>query len=186
MKFVLKLDVPDNSARGLEIDRVYPAWPDARAATAAAIQQLEKRRRLLAADEAEVARLPEEVQAGHVAPSVLESAIRRREMTALMVPADEAAVRNAEAHERRSHAAAIEALRAEVKRRYVPLQAIADQLGGVLDALRDAESAIDQELVRQQPITMGMVDGLVWRSCVRDEAVLDQWQVVANQPARPA
>jgi chromosome segregation ATPase len=142
MKFAVKVHVQDDIASGLTID----ADPRLRAAR----EQLDAVRRdqaesheALRATENDRKRLTAATAQGRAKISELEAAIVRQRAAALVVPQFPARVAEAEAAVERAIEGAKQWIRREAERRRDALQHAAIELTPALNALRDAEAALD-------------------------------------------
>ncbi len=113
-----------------------------------------------------VARLPRAVAAGTDPVSSLETALAAERTAALLVPQYADRVTAAERALNTATAAATRMLIAETERRRDTLQAIADEISPMLEALRVAEFALDEA---RAALDGKSVPALTWPQSVVDE-----------------
>lgn len=168
MNIKLRLSVPSEAEviAGLSVDNA-PALLRARGHADAAHADLARAIHRIVEASATVDRLRLDVPAGRGTAADLEAALRAQQAAALLVSGHQVRVTEADA----DVAAALEAARAavirEASRRRDELQRTADELTPVLEALRDAERALDNIVV-----PLGQVAGVApvtWPQCRNDQ-----------------
>lgn len=167
MKFKLSLTVPSEAevVAGLSVD-ADPGLARARTTLQHARVESDRARQQLVDAGVAIDHLKSDVAAGRRPIVDLEGALRSREALALTMPKHEQRAAAAAAEVERAAKDARQSVVAEASRRAAELQAVADQLAPVLEAIAIAESALDEMLLR-----LGERNGVkpvTWPQCLED------------------
>ena len=169
------LEIPSDLTASLTIDgdngiaKANDALSAASSGTADARERLDVSRRL-------VARLPADVEAGRAPAAALDDALRAVDAGRLRIEAADAKERSAQDAVARALELAHASLLDRATKRRDEMQAIADRLEPLLEALRNAAIAIDDTLRAAtagsldragRPVQL-VVNALTWSPCLRD------------------
>lgn len=168
MKVALRETVPsvEDIAAGLDLHQIHPALADAEVAERQRAEDLERVRGDLARAIDAVDSVGRDVHAGRAAAADLEQALRQRQAVAAGIVAAERSLAEATASRARGEQVAREKLREEAKRRNDNLERIAGCLAPALDALNDAELALDTATRRALRSDSSGLPSVVWPMCL--------------------
>ena len=173
MKFTVKLDLPTMEAitHGLEPHSVYPPLAAAEVAERERAQDLEAAQIAVTETIRRCERAAVDVREGRAAVAELSAAVQARHAAVLMLEPARDALRDATAHRERAEQLSRDRVLEVARERNRELEAAADKLAPVLQALKDLEAALDVAATREAGRGANLPD-VTWPECLRDQNLI--------------